>query len=149
MKTLMHRPKSISRFFDNDEWDFPTGWFTKGPSGLRTMPELDLPKVNIKEGEKQFELDIAVPGFKKEDLKIEVNDGLLTVSSEREEEKNEEKAGWTRREYNYGSFTRSFQLPENTDGEHVTAKFTDGVLHLTVAKIKAVPERKAKHIAIS
>ena len=87
--------------------------------------------------------------FKKEDLKIEVNDGLLTVSSEREEEKNEEKAGWTRREYNYGSFTRSFQLPENTDGEHVTAKFTDGVLHLTVAKIKAVPERKAKHIAIS
>ncbi|MBP7408624.1 MAG: Hsp20/alpha crystallin family protein [Flavobacteriales bacterium] len=108
-----------------------------------------MPAVNIKDDTKSFELELAVPGYKKEDLKVNVEDGLLTISSEKQKESEEEKNGYTRREFSYSSFTRSFQLPQNADADNVKANFVDGVLKLSVPKTKSLPEKHGKEVRIA
>ncbi|MBL7933314.1 MAG: Hsp20/alpha crystallin family protein [Bacteroidia bacterium] len=93
-----------------------------------------MPSVNIKEREKEFKIDLAVPGMEKQDFSIEVENGVLTVKGERKEEKKEESDKITRREFHYGTFRRSFSLPENVDTEAINASYKDGILTLTVAK---------------
>lgn len=144
----MKRPTLLSRFFDDDSFGFPEGWFSERFPALRGFKPFEMPAVNIKEGEKEFEMELALPGFKKEDLKVNVEDGVVTVSSERKEEQRDEKKGYTRREFSYSAFSRSFQLPENTDPDSVKATFADGLLRLQVSKTKPLPERKGREVAI-
>lgn len=106
-----------------------------------------LPSVNISESEKHYEIDMAVPGMKKEDFKVTTKNGMLTVSSERKEEKEEKKKNYTRQEYNYHSFSRSFTLPEDAKDEDIKASYADGVLKLTIGRDgKGIS--KGKEIAI-
>ncbi|CAZ97023.1 Hsp20/alpha crystallin family protein [Zobellia galactanivorans] len=101
------------------------------------------PAVNIKDNEKNFELDLMVPGRKKEDFNIEVDADLLTISSEikKEEETNEEN--YTRREFRFSSFKRAFTLPETIDSEAIKAEYIDGVLKITLPKKEeALPKPK-------
>ncbi len=144
----MKRPGLLSRFFDDDALAFPDGWFNDRFQLPRGWKAMEMPAVNIKEGEQDFELELAVPGFKKEELKVNVENGILTVSSEKKEEKSDEKKGWTRKEFSYAAFTRSFQLPENTDAERIKASFADGVLRLSIAKVQPLPERKGREVRI-
>lgn len=146
MSTLIKRPNLLSRFFDDDSLGFPDGWFDERMP--RAFKRLEMPAVNIKENANDFELEFALPGFKKEDLKVNVENGVLTVSSEKRDEKSEEKKGWTRKEFNYAAFNRSFQLPENTDADGIQAAFADGVLRLKVTKTKPLPERKGREVRI-
>ena len=81
----------------------------------------NVPAVNIKENEKDFELELAVPGRKKEDFQIEVNENVLTISSETKSEENVDNENFTRREFSYTSFKRAFTLPETIDEEHIKA----------------------------
>jgi HSP20 family protein len=111
MSTLVPTRKSLlSRFFDDDVFGFPEGFLDDDrfkPTRLfdrKFFKEMDLPAVNIKDNSDHFAIELAAPGFKKEDLKATVKDGVLTISSERKDESEEEKKGYTRREFSYASF---------------------------------------------
>ncbi len=111
------------------------------------MKGVSVPAVNVKESKDAFKLDVAAPGFKKEDFKLEVKNGYLTISGESKEEKEDKDETFTRREYSYNSFSRSFSLPENVNGEDVEAKYSDGVLKVTLPKKKS-DEKPVKQIAV-
>lgn len=103
------------------------------------------PLVNISEDENAFEIEFAVPGFKKEDFKINLEKQLLTISLEKKEEK--EKKQYNKREFNYESFSRSFTLPENTDGEKISAEYIDGILKVLITK-KEEEKEKVRMISV-
>lgn len=113
-------------------------WFGGvGESGLT------LPAVNIREGEKEFNLELAVPGHNREDFNIEVDENVLTISLEIKEEHEDKNEGYTRREFRYGSFKRAFTLPETVNEDAIEAKYEDGILRFTLPKKdEALPKPK-------
>ena len=110
---------------------------------LKTPSSTTLPAVNIKDLDAQFEIELAVPGMKKSDFEIEVEDGLLSISSSLEEEQVTEKGKFTRREFSYNSFKRTFTIPESVDPSNIEAQYSDGLLQLRLPKRKeALPQPK-------
>ena len=107
-----------------------------------------MPSANIKETETSFDVELAVPGMKKEDFEIEVNEDLLTIRAEQETEKNEENEKFTKREFNYSSFVRSFRLPENVESENINANYKEGILRLEIPKMKVDENPKVRKISI-
>lgn len=102
-----------------------------------------LPAVNIRETKGNYKLEVAAPGFKKDDFKITTENGLLTISAETKSEQNEEKENYTRREFSCSSFARTFSLPENVVEDDVNASYTDGVLKIDLKKSeKSLPAKK-------
>jgi HSP20 family protein len=93
-----------------------------------------LPAVNISEDRNFYKLSLATPGLKKEDLKIDLEENMLTISCEKESSSEEKNEKITRREYNYSSFTRSFTLPDNVIAESIDARYSDGVLNIMLPK---------------
>lgn len=108
-----------------------------------------LPLVNIKERSADFIIDLAVPGMDKQNFKIEVDNEMLTISGERKQEINDENEKHTRREFKYGSFTRSFSLPENADSENIAAAYNNGILQITIAKKETLKEKAKKEISVA
>lgn len=100
-----------------------------------------LPRADVQETEKEYLLSISVPGVRKEDLKVDVRDDMLTISGERKAEKEEKGKTWLRKECSYGSFSRSFVLPEGMHPEDVKASYQDGVLKLTIPKPEGAPSK--------
>ena len=94
----------------------------------------DVPAVNIKEENDKFVLEMAAPGMKKNDFHISLEENVLTISSEKKEEKEEKNDNYTRREFFYNTFTRSFTLPENVDVENIKADYKNGILTLNLPK---------------
>jgi HSP20 family protein len=90
--------------------------------------------VDIVENEKSFELHVAVPGMNKDEFKIDLNDSFLTVSGERKFTKEKKENNFHSIETQYGSFSRSFALPENVDATKINAKYENGILEITVPK---------------
>lgn len=108
------------------------------------------PAMNVKEQEKDIMVELAVPGLSKEDFKITLDEGLLTVSAEKEEKKEEEKEGFLRKEFSYNSFSRSVRLPENVDEDKdVQATYKDGVLQMTLHKKEGMQQKKPKSIKVN
>jgi len=107
-----------------------------------------LPSVNVKETEENFELEVAAPGLKKDDFNIEVDKGVLTISSETSSDETEEKDNYTRREFSYSSFSRSFWIPEGTSEDDINASYGEGILKVVVPKKEPTPVPSAKKIAI-
>jgi len=102
-----------------------------------------MPAVNIKDDNKTFEIEVAAPGMKKEDFKVTVENGMLVIAAERKEEKEEKEVNYTRREFAFNAFRRTFLLPENVDAEKIEAKYDNGILHLFMKKTKELaPEVK-------
>ncbi|WP_456489413.1 Hsp20/alpha crystallin family protein [Caminibacter pacificus] len=99
------------------------------------------PAVNEKVDEKGYYLEIDLPGVKKENIEISVNDGVLTISGERKLEKKEEGENYTRIESFFGRFERAFKLPTDADLDNIEAKYEDGVLKVFIPK-KQKPEGK-------
>jgi HSP20 family protein len=95
---------------------------------------LTVPAVNITEDEKSFKLSLAAPGLNKEDFHIQVDGTMLTISSEKEEKKEEKNEKMTRNEYNFTSFTRTFNVPEDIEMEKIVANYENGVLNLMLPK---------------
>ena len=116
------------------------------------MPQFvsTVPSLNITEEEKEYKVELAVPGMKKEDFNIDVDDNMVTISSEKETENTEggDKKKYTFREYNYSSFSRSFSLPDNAEVDKIQAKYSDGVLCLSVPKKNAEEKKKNRKISI-
>ncbi|MBC8052370.1 MAG: Hsp20/alpha crystallin family protein [Sphingobacteriaceae bacterium] len=93
-----------------------------------------VPAVNIAETENDFHIELAVPGLKKEDFKINLDKYVLSVSAEKKAENNQAEKRYSKREYSYASFVRSFTLPETANQEKIDAEYLDGILKITVAK---------------
>ncbi|MCF8230925.1 MAG: Hsp20/alpha crystallin family protein [Bacteroidales bacterium] len=103
-----------------------------------------VPKSNIAEKDNQYEIEIAAPGLSKQDIKIGIEDDVLTVSSEKEEDS---EVQYTLKEFGYGNFERAFSLPEDVDQENISASFEDGILTISLPKKEV--EAAKKEIAIS
>lgn len=119
-------------------------WFDNS-SLLRTV---NVPAVNITEQKDSYLVSVAAPGMKKEDFKIDVDGNMLTISSEKEDNREEKNKKFTRQEYNYSSFSRSFTLPDGIKKEKIEAKYEDGVLKVTLPQNGAAKKLNAKHIAV-
>ncbi|HDS07766.1 MAG TPA: Hsp20/alpha crystallin family protein [Bacteroides sp.] len=136
-------PSMFDRMFEGDLMDWNT-WNFAGTNST-------MPAVNVKENDNEYSIEVAAPGLSKKDFKVNYENGRLTISSEKKDER-EEKDGdrITRREFSYRSFQRSFTVPEEVvDAEKIDAKYTDGILHLTLPKREEVKPRPAKQIKIS
>ena len=120
-------------------------WFDGGVWG-RTMK---IPAVNITEQKSEYLVSLAAPGLKKEDFKIAVDGNMLTISSEKEENKEEKDEKYTRKEYNYSSFSRSFTLPEEVNQEKIDAKYEDGVLKISLPRKEEAKKASAKKIDVN
>lgn len=106
-----------------------------------------LPSVNIKESDDKFEVELAAPGMDKNDFKVTLNDSLLTISSSKKDEKETVEDNFTRREFSYQSFQRSFKLPNNVvDEENIKANYDNGLLHLVIPKKEEAKENKAPRV---
>lgn len=142
--TLVKRPnfpfswneKWMTDFFDNARF-FDSDW-------MKTLAVPAVPAVNIVENENEFMIELAAPGLTKKDFNIAVENGVLTISAEKEVEKDEEKKNYTRKEYSFEQFTRSFTLPENVIEDKIKAHYEDGILKLQLAKkeLAKVPPKK-------
>ncbi|HLU81317.1 MAG TPA: Hsp20/alpha crystallin family protein [Flavobacteriaceae bacterium] len=111
---------------------------------------MNVPAVNIQDNENEFVVELAAPGKKKEDFNIELDNEVLTISSEeKKENRSEEKGKYTRREYSYNSFTRSFTLPDSANSDKIAANYEDGVLKITIPKREdaKIPSRRKIEIS--
>ncbi len=118
----------LNSFFDNSFWPEANG--------------NTLPPVNISETDSIYNIELASPGKSKEDFQIDLENGILKISTEKKEETNEENKEYTRREFKHLSFTRSFTLPKEADENQVSAEYTNGILHLKIGKKEEVKQKK-------
>ena len=125
--------REIDRVFD--------AFFGQTDQGRRWVPPMDLV-----EAEDHFVLKADLPGLAESDVKLEVQDGTLTISGERKAEHEEREKGWYRIERSFGSFSRSLTLPDGVDLDRIEASFNDGVLEVRIPKPE---ERKPQRISIS
>jgi len=126
----------VNNFFDNDMADF---------FGKRACD----PAANILENPDSFQLEIAAPGMKKDDFKINLENNILTISVEMEDAQKEEGKNYTRKEFYYGSFSRSFTLPKTIEMEKIKADYDDGILKISLPKKEESRVEMKKEIKIS
>jgi HSP20 family protein len=129
----------FDRFFGNDLL------------GILNTDAVTIPAINITEEKDSYKIEMAVPGLKKEDFDVNVEGNLMTISCEKESETKEGKneSNYSRKEYNYSSFSRSFTLPENADPASVNAKYVDGILNLVIKKKGDGQKTSAQKIKVS
>jgi HSP20 family protein len=137
----------INRRFVPAYWDdfFNDNFFTNGHN---YVSEGSTPAVNVVEDDKAYRIEVAVPGLTRKDVRIDLEDNVLTISSERKEKNEEKKENYMRREFRHASFKRSFQLPETVDQENIEANHSDGVLTIQLPKRQEVLQKAPKKIEI-
>lgn len=133
-------PSVFSDLFDYDKF-----------FGTPFLKDFDkaFPATNVKETDKEYKIELAAPGFKKEDFKVSLDNEILNISAETKNEKKEENEKFTRKEFSYNSFSRSFQLPKSANGDKINAKYEDGILKLDVSKKpEAIKQNNSKQIKV-
>ena len=136
---------TVSRFLD-DDWNNLFDWSNRN----FTIPQATLPAVNIKESGESFIVEMAAPGMKKEDFHIELHNNVLTIKSDLSDDINDESTHFTRREFSYRSFQRSFNLNDRVvDRSNIEARYQDGILSITLAKKEEAKEKPARTIKIA
>jgi HSP20 family protein len=130
-------PKLVQDFFGAES---PFNWDEKF-----WLPEkgVEIPSTNVIENDKEFKLELSAPGFDKKDFKVEVVDGMLNISAEKEDKKEEKKENYRKKEFSYSSIRRSFSLPENVVDEKIDAKYDNGILNVVLPK-KVIESAKPK-----
>ena len=148
---LAHRNKNrLSNFPGLSTWfdDFTLGEFPSlFSSSFNTG--ISMPKVNIKEISDAFIVEMAVPGLKKSDFNINLENNLLSISAELKEENESKNEGYTRREFGYSSFKRTFTLPETVNESKINASYNEGILTVHLPKKEEAKEKPARTIKIS
>lgn len=139
--TLPGFPNWLDDFWNRDFFN----WDNRNFSATETT----LPSVNVKETDDNYEVEVAAPGMDKKDFHITLDGNLLTISSEKQFSDEEKDANYTRREFSYQSFQRSFELPKDVvDEESIQAKYENGVLYLTVPKKEEAKKKAPKRIEV-
>ncbi len=113
-----------------------------------SRPMSTTPSANVRETDAAYIVDLAVPGYGKEDLKVKLVDNMLTISAEKSAENVNEGEKVTRREYHYGSFRRTFSVPENVDGGHIAARYENGILRIELPKIEKEEKSTGREIQV-
>ncbi len=128
---------------------FSKDWLDSSLATWKT-PGATLPAVNVKETNEDFVIEVAAPGMKRDEFQVELQNHVLTISAQTSTEERDEKDNYTRREFSYQSFQRSFALPEDkAEDDKISAKYTDGILRVTVPKKEEAKVKHPKQIAIS
>jgi HSP20 family protein len=135
-------PSMFDRLFEGDLFD----WSNRNYSLTNTT----LPSVNIKENTDEFKVEVAAPGFEKGDFKLQLDHDMLTISSEKKVD-NEVKDGehFTKREFSYQSFSRSFTLPQTADGDRIQASYDNGILNVVIPKKEEAKPKPTRTIEIN
>lgn len=132
----------ITSFWDRDFFDSDLGLFNRRLG-------LSMPSANVSETPTAYILELAAPGLKRDDFKLEVENHTLTVGAEKKKEKQEKKNGYSRMEYSFDSFSRSFTLPDSVKEADINAAYADGILKITIPKVEETPEQPALAIPVS
>ena len=120
-------PSLFNEFFNRDWVDFNNRNFS--------TTQTTIPSVNVVESDDKFELEVAAPGFEKKDFKVELNHNVLTISSDKKEEREEgDGKQYTRKEFSYLSFCRSFTIPDTVNHEKIEARYENGILKVLIPK---------------
>lgn len=120
-------PSLFNDFFNRDWIDFNNRNFS--------TTQTTIPSVNVIESDDKFELEVAAPGFEKKDFKVELNHNVLTISSDKKEEREEgDGKQYTRKEFSYLSFCRSFTIPDTVDYDKIEARYDNGILKVLIPK---------------
>jgi HSP20 family protein len=131
-------PSIVDEFFGRDFlpnlFEFQTG--------------INMPSVNIVEGKNDFRIEVAAPGLQKDDFKINLDNNVLTISSEKEEKQEEKDERYMRREFSYTSFRRSFSLPQTVEADKISANHSNGMLSISIPKKEEAKVKPAKQIEI-
>ena len=134
-------PGFFNDFLNRDWYDWSNQNFS--------LTNTTIPSVNIKENENEFEVEMAAPGMTKDDFRIELNNNVLTISSEKQSEnKSKEGENVTRREFSYQSFSRSFTLPVIVETDKITAKYENGLLRVNIPKKEEAKPKPLKQIKV-
>lgn len=132
-----YRPFYLPGLFDDDSF--------QATSGLNRS----MPAVNIREDGNSFALDLAIPGINKKDIKIDLNEDLLTISHEVRNESEKNSNDYKRREFSCSSFCRSFQVPENVNRDKIEASYRDGILNITLPKFEEEKHKLTRQVIVS
>lgn len=144
VKNTERLPLQLDDFFNTD-------WF--GGATATKRVGVDIPAVNIKETDASFDLELAIPGFSKENFNLELDKDVLTISAVVSDEENvseaTEKGTYSRREFRYGAFKRSFTLPDSIDRVAIEASYENGILGVSLPKKEEAKEAPKRLISIS
>jgi HSP20 family protein len=137
MKIMNTIKRKQGNLFNN----FAKSFFDDDFSNLFTLKPFfndyhDIGLVNIKETEKEYQFNVSVPGFKKDDIDIEINNDTLTISSEVSKSNKSDDSNFTYREFYKSSFKRSFKVPDDVDIDNIDANMEDGILNIKIKKLK-------------
>lgn len=158
MDTLVNVPKNGNLVNSNSNRNFPIWSNFLEDFFNRDLPSVftsnfnngyTLPKVNIKETADDFMVEMAVPGLKKSDFNIDIDNQVLSISTEIKEENEQQEENYTRREFGYSSFKRSFTLPESVNEEKINATYNEGILSILLPKKEEAKRKPARNIHIS
>ena len=159
MSNLVSIPKKGSLVNSNSNQNFPTlsNWlddiFNRDliPSAFTSNfnTGITLPKVNIKETANDFAVEMAVPGLKKSDFQIDIDNQVLSISTETKEDNEHKEENYTRREFGYSSFKRTFTLPESVNADKINASYNEGILSILLPKKEEAKQKPARSIKIS
>ena len=146
----MYMPSIFGESLFDNMFPFDEKFFTEKKDPLYGKNVSRLMKTDVRETEKTYELDIDLPGFKKDEIQIELKDGYLTVSAEKglDEDEEDKKGKYIRKERYAGAMSRSFYVGEGVTQEDIKAKYEDGILRLSVPKKEAKAVENKKYIAI-
>lgn len=130
--------KYNNRFLNSGIFDLLSDIFREDfETPTQSFRRESIPAVNVKENEKAYDLEVAVPGMDKKDINLAIEDHMLIISSEMKEEKKEDKESYSRREFHYNAFKRTFNLPEEVEESKIEAHHENGVLHIRIPKKEA------------
>ena len=130
---------SVDDFLSENLFNWPNGSNGAG----------SVPRVNITETDEDFRVEVAAPGMKRDDFHVELDNDILVISAEVSETNEDQNSSFTRREFSYGSFRRSFHLPNTVEADKIKAKYEDGMLRLMIPKKEEARRKPARKIKIS
>jgi len=139
LRNRLNMPSFVDEFFGRDLMDN----FLSERSGV------NIPSVNLVENNDEYRIEVAAPGLEKKDFKIDLDNDVLTISSEKEEKDEQNEENFVRREFSYSKFSRSFTLPESADEEKIKATHKEGILYVHIPKKDEAKQKPPKQINIS
>jgi HSP20 family protein len=142
MLPTMNRKLRLPGLFDDF---FGSDWF----NDRSNWDYSNVPAANISENKDSYEIELAAPGIDKKDIKIDLHNNVLTISSEKKTENERKENEYMRREFSYSSFSRSFSLPESVNADKIKADHTNGVLKIHIPKKAEAVEKGPRQISIS
>lgn len=142
MTLIRNSNELIPTFFDDF---FGRDWFLNANENFSTT----MPAVNILDNADNYEVEMAAPGMSKKDFKVELDNQLLTISYEKENEVKEDESKYTKREFFYNSFERSFTLPKTVESDKIKATYQDGLLKVMIPKLEVAKQKTSRLININ